>query len=427
MRALRTLRPTATRRRMSPAAGDALLAGGAAAATLAAAALDGWVRGRPPDLTDAGALVAWVLPVVAACAPLAVRRRAPLAAVAASAAVVLVASMVLQRDTGMWALALCVASAAYHRHRLRVVLAAGSAVWAAALALAGGGTWGLAALPVYAAAGAAPAAVGYALRLRSERAEQAERLQRAREERARADEAARIARDVHDIVGHHLSAIRLQAVGGRRALGGRDPEADRALGGIADLSAEALAEIRGLLATLVPTDARSRAADRGFADLAALAERSGGSELDVVLDVDPAVQRSGADAAVAGCVYRIVQEALTNAARHSAAGAAEVRVRGVDGAITVTVEDPGPPRVRPGGAPAGRADGGPAGGAEGAPSGGRGLAGMRERVAALGGSCTAGPRPEGGWRVRADLPARPPNADAGADAHRDDALAGEAR
>ncbi|MGN9845142.1 sensor histidine kinase [Nonomuraea sp. H19] len=369
----------------------------AAALTLVVSALEGWSRGQPPEITDAGAIAAWAVPIVAACAPLAVRRRLPLTAVAASAAVVLVVSLALERDAGIWVLGLAVASAAYHRHRLRLALLAGSIAWAAALGVQSGAAPGLAAMSVYAVAGAAPVAVGYALRLRADRAAQAQRLQRAREERARAQEAARIARDVHDIVGHHLSAIRLQAVGARRALGGRDPEADRALGGIAGLSAEALAEIRALLATLVRSDTENEAHRPGIADLATLAERSGGSELVVALDVDPHLD-GALSAETELCVYRIVQEALTNAARHSAAGSASVKVRPAGGRITVTVDDPGPPRISPG------QDTGDGSVLEG----GRGLAGMRERVAALGGRCHAGPNGQVGWRVRADLPPHPP-------------------
>nr|WP_240973885.1 histidine kinase [Nonomuraea sp. FMUSA5-5] len=300
--------------------------------------------------------------------------------------------LVLERDAGIWVLGLIVASAAYHRHRLRSLLLAGSVGWAVAAGLGGRPVLDLATVSVYAAAGAAPVTIGYALRLRADRAVQAARLRRAREEQARSQEAARIAREVHDVVGHHLSAIRLQAVGARRALAGHGCEADRALAGIAGLSAEALAEIRALLATLVRSDG---APGEGFADLPALVERSGGPDLAVTLEADPDLD-STVHPETAACAYRIVQEALTNVARHSTATTASVTVRRRSGQVVVTVDDPGPSRP----------------GDDNVPSGGQGVTGMRERAAALGGDCHAGPHGRNGWRVRATLPVLPPQAPA---------------
>ncbi|GGL01961.1 hypothetical protein Sme01_46690 [Sphaerisporangium melleum] len=378
---------------------DALLACLAAVIALTVSALDGWWRDQPADLADVGAAALWAVPILAACAPLAVRRRLPLTAVAASAAVMLAAGLALERDSGIWVLGLTVASAAYHRHRLRSALLIGSITWAVAVGIAGTATPDLATMSVYAAAGAAPVAVGYALRLRAERATQAARLRRARQEQARSQEAARIARDVHDVVGHHLSAIRLQAVGARRALAGRDGEADRALAAIAASSADALAEIRALLATLVRSDGEDQAQAPGLADLPALAERSGGSRLAVTLDVDPRLDGT-VHPETATCAYRVVQEALTNVARHSTARTASVDLRAAGTRVIVTIDDPGPPRRSPVGDPLD----------DRAPKGGRGLAGMRERVAALAGHCHIGRRGDNGWRVRADLPALPPGA-----------------
>ncbi|GAA3162822.1 hypothetical protein GCM10020001_104300 [Nonomuraea salmonea] len=272
---------------------DALLAGAVAILALTVSALDEWRRGSLAEITDVGAAAAWAAPILAVCAPLALRRRLPLTAVAASAMVMLVLGLALERDAGIWVLGLIVASAAYHRHRLRSVLLIGSVAWAVTAGLGGASVPDLATVPVHAAAGAMPVAAGYALRLRADRAVQAARLQHAREEQARSQEAARIAREVHDVVGHHLSAIRLQAVGARRALAGHDCEADRALAGIAGLSAEALAEIRALLATLVRPDREDHAHGKGLADLPALVQRSGGPELAVTLEVDPRLEGGG--------------------------------------------------------------------------------------------------------------------------------------
>ncbi|MGR6913425.1 sensor histidine kinase [[Actinomadura] parvosata] len=375
------------RRRVPLLGRDALLACAVAIIALTVSALNDWWRGQPVDLTPA-----WAAPILAACAPLVLRRRLPLTAVVASALVMLALGLALERDAGIWVLGLIVASAAYHRHRLRSLLLVGSVGWAVAAGLGGRPVLDLATVSVYAAAGAAPVTIGYALRLRADRAVQAARLRRAREEQARSQEAARIAREVHDVVGHHLSAIRLQAVGSRRALAGHDCAADRALAGIADLSAEALAEIRALLATLVRSDS---APHEGFADLPALAERSGGPALAVTLEADPDLD-STVHPETAACAYRIVQEALTNVARHSTATTASVTVRRRSGQVVVTVDDPGPSRPADANVPSG------------GPSGGQGLSGMRERAAALGGDCHAGPHGRNGWRVRATLPVLPP-------------------
>ncbi|MEO3876209.1 histidine kinase [Nonomuraea sp. B12E4] len=376
---------------------DALLACAVAIIALTGSALDAWWRGEPAEVTGVGAAAAWAAPILAVCAPLALRRRLPLTAVAASATVMLVLGLALERDAGIWVLGLIVASAAYHRHRLRSVLLIGSVAWAVAAGLGGTFVPDLATVSVHAAAGAAPVAIGYALRLRADRAVQAARLQRAREEQARSQEAARIAREVHDVVGHHLSAIRLQAVGARRALTGHDCAADRALAGIAGLSAEALAEIRALLATLVRSDRGDHAHSGGLADLPALAERSGGPELTVALKIDPRLD-STIHPETAACAYRIVQEALTNVAQHSTAALTSVTVRAVSNRVVVTIDDPGPPRPP--------ADDDVLNGGH---RSGQGLAGMHERVAALGGYCHGGPHGRNGWRVRASLPVLPPH------------------
>ncbi|MFB9967978.1 helix-turn-helix transcriptional regulator [Sinosporangium siamense] len=334
----RALRVTAAWRRIPPLRQDILLACAVAVFALVVSVADGWSRGRSIVITDVGEAARWVVPILAICAPLAVRRRFPLGAVAATGAMVLVMGAASEVDDAMWVVGLAVASAAYHRHRLRTVLLVVSIGWAVVLGV-GEGAPGVVTMLVYAAAGATPVAVGYALRLRAERAVQAIRLQRAREERARSQEAARIARDVHDIVGHHLSAIRLQAVGARRSLAGRDSEAEEALSGIADLSGEALAEIRAWLATLVPSDT-GETQQRGLADLAALAERSGGTELTVALHMEPGLEGI-VHSEVEACVYRVIQEALTNVAKHSTAKAATVKVRSRGGGLSVTVDDPG--------------------------------------------------------------------------------------
>jgi signal transduction histidine kinase len=226
--------------------------------------------------------------------------------------------------------------------------------------------------------GVAPVATGYALRLHRERAEQTLRVQRAEAERVLADERAQVARDVHDSVGHHLTAIRMQATAVRRVLGGTPAVADRALGTIADLSSSALEEVRGLLSTL-----REVPAGGGLAELERLAERLSGADRRITVAGVSVPVAVPVPAEVGRTAYRVVQEALTNVVRHSGAGRVEVDVRLRRGWLVVTVADDGE--------------------ADRPWFEGQGIRGMRERVRLAGGTLAVGPG-AGGWRVRAELP-----------------------
>ena len=205
-------------------------------------------------------------------------------------------------------------------------------------------------------------------------------------ERAVADERARMARELHDIVPHNLSVVVLQAAGAQAA-GGQD--ADPALEKIEHSGRQALVEMRRLLGVLrQPGDQPARpelAPQPGLAELAALAEgvRAAGLPVVLVVDGDPA----GLPAAVDISAYRIVQEALTNVLKHAGQASAQVTVRCGADVVQIEVTDDGA---------------GPQAG--GQPGAGHGLAGMRERVALFGGELTAGPRPGGGFAVRALLP-----------------------
>ncbi|MGW0486311.1 sensor histidine kinase [Nonomuraea sp. NPDC003214] len=226
--------------------------------------------------------------------------------------------------------------------------------------------------------GVAPVAIGLALRLSGDRAAQAARLDHAEAQRDMAEERAELAREVHDSVGHHLTAIRMQATATRRALRGREETADKALGTIAELSATALNEVRALLDSL-----REAPIGPDMEEIEDLAERLSTTWMPI------SVHRTGPGAtlppAVGRTVYRIVQEALTNAARHSGAGHVDVRVRCDPAAVTVSITDDGHGRA----------------GAEG-----RGIRGMRERVDQQGGTFRAGPWQDRGWRVEAVVPIR---------------------
>jgi signal transduction histidine kinase len=211
-------------------------------------------------------------------------------------------------------------------------------------------------------------------------------LQRQAEQAVTA-ERARIARELHDIVAHHLSVVVLQAAGARAS--GR--ASDRTLEKIEHSGRQALTEMRRLLGMLREQDEEPALAPQpGLGELPALAESVRAAGLPVHL----VVNGSGAPlpAAVDVSVYRIVQEALTNVLKHAGSAHAEVSIGYVDDTVTIEVTDDGP-------------------GLEAADlvwaeaaQGGRGLAGMRERVALFGGDLRAGPRPDGGFTVRARLP-----------------------
>ncbi|TMR93805.1 sensor histidine kinase [Nonomuraea basaltis] len=317
----------------------------------------------------------WVMLVCAVCAPLALRRRLPLTASLVSGAVVVLARLLHQPEVGAWVTVAAFASAAYHRDHDRWLPAVAATCWLVALDLAYGGTMeDPSGLARSVAAGLAPVALGHILRLRHDQARQAELVRRAQER-------ARIAREVHDVVGHHLSAIRLQAVGARR---GTPADAGRALDVIAEISGTALGETRRLLGLL-------REEEHADTDLGPLLARLSRQGLRVRLDGDPL--RDEVPPRIRYAVYRIVQESLTNVMRHSGVSHAVVRIRRRSGAVEATVEDDGQAVPEGPGAP-----GGP-----GVPEGG-GLRGMRERAALLGGTLMAGPREPHGWRVTARFP-----------------------
>lgn len=215
-----------------------------------------------------------------------------------------------------------------------------------------------------------------------------EREERAAAEKRRADEERlRIARELHDVLAHSISVINVQA-GVGLALLDTDPEQARsALTTIKAASKEALGEVRQVLDTLrTPGDA-PRAPAPGLDRLPELVEQaaSTGLRVEVETEGERAALPPGTDLAA----FRIVQEALTNVVRHSGSRTARVRITYAPGRLGLRIDDEGP------------ATGSDAGGS------GRGLVGMRERAAALGGTIEAGPRPDGGFRVRADLPLQP--------------------
>lgn len=233
-------------------------------------------------------------------------------------------------------------------------------------------------------------AAGRLMRSREELAA-ALRLEREQaESHAVAAERTRIARDLHDVVGHAVALMTVQAGAERIALGQERPETARVLGEIETTGRQALQEVRRLLGVLRTSDDPAALAPRpGLHQLDALARSlaPAGLAVDVVVEGDGAPLSPGLDVSA----YRIVQEALTNVLRHAAANRARVRITHDHHLLTIEVTDDGPGRAEP------------------QPGAGHGLAGIRERVAVFGGSMEAGPAPQGGWClvVRLDAEATP--------------------
>ena len=201
-------------------------------------------------------------------------------------------------------------------------------------------------------------------------------------EQAAAAERTRIARELHDIVAHHLSVIVLQA-GGARASG---KPAGAALEKIEDSARQALAETRRMLGVLRdPDEATGLAPQPGIGELDALAAsvRAAGLPVNLVIDGDLARLPAAMDVSV----YRIVQEALTNVLKHAGPARADVTIGCTAETVTIEVTDNGI------GQPGPRS-----------PAGGQGLTGMRERAAVFGGELAAWPLPGGGFTVRGWLP-----------------------
>jgi signal transduction histidine kinase len=220
----------------------------------------------------------------------------------------------------------------------------------------------------------------------------AERLEHEREERARqavADERARIARELHDVVAHHVSVMVVQAAAARRIATTDPAAAQAALIAVEGSGRTALAEMRRMLEVLRADDG-PLAPQPGLAGLGTLLAdvRAAGLPVELTIEGQPAELPPGVDLAA----YRIVQEALTNVVKHAGRASARVRLGYAPSSIAIEVTDDGRGAA-----------------AEPGPDGaGHGLLGMRERVALYGGALETGPRPAGGFRVYATLSFDPP-------------------
>ena len=239
------------------------------------------------------------------------------------------------------------------------------------------------------------------LEIMRERGELTTARQQEEARRATIAERLRIARELHDIVAHHLSVVVIQAQGAQRTIG-RDPgRAMAAMAQVEQTGRTALEEMRGLLGLLRSGEqsddraepgegigpGQARLAPPGLADVGALAQemRAAGLQVTVHTAGEPGEIRED----VSLTVYRIVQEALTNVVKHAGPATATVTLTFGD-KVDVNVTDDG--------------RGAATGLAAGIPGAGHGTAGMRERVAMLNGQLAVGPRPGGGFRVHATIP-----------------------
>jgi signal transduction histidine kinase len=369
-----------------PPRSDVLLA----AAALAFAGLELWLNtaiaprwASVPIESGAAVALAW-------------RRRFPLATtafVSSAAALEIIAGVPIQQPIlPLLAIVIAVYSLVAHAPLDRVF--AGLAVVGVALAVAvtsqreGLDNFAFGAMWV-----AGAALVGRIVRARIEEARRlearAQHLEREREEqvrRAAAEERRRIARELHDVIAHSLSVMVVQAGAAEEMLRRDAPRALEPLRSVQDTGRKALAEMSRLLGVLREHgDEIALAPQPGLGELSSLVDETQAAGLPVELSVEG--ERRPLPLGVELSAYRIVQEALTNARKHATNGRARVVVRYAEDALEVEVVDNGVVR-------------------DDGEGGGFGLVGMRERVTVFGGSLEAGPRPTGGFGVRARLPLR---------------------
>lgn len=368
----------------------------ACAAYVVGAGLLAVAYGMPRDLS------AWSLvPLGVTCAGLAFRRSRPMLALALGT-VAVVADQFVPRDTNQLALAtpLVYSQILYDaclyggrtlaRWLLRISVVATLATIGAGLVWLPGKDGALLGI-VLGAFTVMPAMTGFEVRHHRERAdeerqraEQITRLAELDHRNAVTAERTRMARELHDVVANHLSAIAVQSTAAL-AVGG--DERQRALTVIRENSVQGLEEMRRMIGLLrASDDADPITTAPRLDELRPLLDQAGeaGVTAKVTIDGEPRPLPAAVDLAA----YRVVQESLTNIVKHAAPTSADVTIAYEPEQITVTVENPLPP---------------PLNGAT-VPGSGAGLVGMGERAALLGGAFTAGPD-GGAWRVRVELPA----------------------
>lgn len=388
----------------------------------AALALGLWLLSAPVFVSGAATTRDWVV-ATALTIPLLWRRRAPLAVFGAIALIAFVqwlAGAALQVGDAAVLFALY-AVVVYDRRRWAGPAAFAVGILGALLAVIrythGQELVAFVSMSAFVVAAAALGVWGRTRRDRiAELEERARRLERERDQQAElaaAAERARIARELHDVVAHSLTVMVALADGARLAAAQEPERSDAAMRDVSTTGRDALREMRRLLGVLrePPAGEEQRGSDplsggeiRSETDVAPLEPQPGLAQLETLVDqvratgLDVALTRSGEPLPLSPgaelTVYRVVQEALTNTLKHAPeATAAAIRLAFEPGLLALEITDDG--AWRP---PTAAADGATRAGLAGA-----GLAGMRERAAAFGGAVEAGPRPGGGWRVRARL------------------------
>jgi signal transduction histidine kinase len=331
-------------------------------------------------------------------APLALRTRLPLGAWVFSAAALIWSSLIISPGSlggpdvpaaGALVYALCLYAVTV-RGRPRIVVAA------AVVSLAGAVFIDTAVVPQAFFLTVVPILLGVVVRVRRSGARQlAEQERRHSGERALLEERQRIARELHDVVAHHMSVIAIQAEAAPYKTADPPAELVESFGEIRASALAGLTELRRVLGVL-RTGVPGTAPQPGLGELDALLDsaRSGGVSVTVFCDGDPVTLPEGVDLSA----YRIVQEALSNAMRHAPGSHVSLRLGYRPDALVLEIgNDATPVLVASGGLGAG---------------GGHGLVGMRERVTMLGGSLAAGPTGDGGFMVTAVLPLSSPSEEA---------------
>ncbi|MGV9365916.1 sensor histidine kinase [Amycolatopsis sp. NPDC003731] len=358
---------------------DGVIAAGVAAALV--------VAGRSATHASTDLDVLGYAALAAGGLALAARRRAPVAVLAVTALCAL-AYQVAGFEVPVVAYLFAVYAAVRAGHRIAAVVASVLMLAAVPLALLVSGVPDTGAaftqsrdvlqLAWLIAAGAA----GEALRQAERRADEAERTREETARRRADEERLHIARELHDSLTHQISVIKVQAEVAVHLARKRGEDVPEALLAIRDAGREATRELRATLEALRDDDMDP---PRGLDDVPDLVRQARTGGLDAQLTVEGT--HDAVPVAVGRTAYRIVQESLTNVARHAAADTASVRIDHRPGALVIRVDDNGKATV------------------DSAP--GVGLTGMRERVTALGGRLEAGPRRGGGFRVQAELPVDP--------------------
>ncbi|MDX8029124.1 histidine kinase [Lentzea sp. BCCO 10_0856] len=231
----------------------------------------------------------------------------------------------------------------------------------------------------------AAAAAGEALRQAERRADEAEHTKEETARRRANEERLHIARELHDSLTHQISVIKLQAEVAVHLAQKRGEQVPDSLVAIRDAGREAARELRATLEALRDDDKNP---PHGMDDVPELVRRARATGLNAQLTIEG--RHDGVPAAVERTAYRIVQESLTNIARHAAAATAKISIDYRPDALLIRVDDDGTAFPKDTAAP------------------GVGLLGMRERVTALGGKLDAAPRSEGGFTVQAELPVAQP-------------------